>query len=36
MQLELDGKQLEPASAAVPLVDDGRTHEVRVVLGQRD
>ncbi|HXT20398.1 MAG TPA: hypothetical protein VN923_06590 [Thermoanaerobaculia bacterium] len=31
---ELDGARVDPA--AVPLVDDGRTHVVRVVLGDRD
>jgi cyclic beta-1,2-glucan synthetase len=30
---ELDGRALEPGAAAIPLVDDGETHQVRVVLG---
>jgi cyclic beta-1,2-glucan synthetase len=30
---ELDGKLLPGGSAAIPLVDDGATHSVRVVLG---
>ena len=30
---EVDGKRLEGIGAAVPLVDDGATHQVRVVLG---
>ncbi len=29
---ELDGKVV-PGAAAIPLVSDGATHEVRVVLG---
>jgi cyclic beta-1,2-glucan synthetase len=33
VQIELDGKQLEPAGHTVPLANDGRTHEVHVVLG---
>ncbi|MGE5142443.1 MAG: GH36-type glycosyl hydrolase domain-containing protein, partial [Acidobacteriota bacterium] len=32
-QAELDGEAVDPA--AVPLVDDGATHRVRVVLGER-
>ncbi len=32
-QVELDGHPL-PAGEAVPLVDDGRTHRLRIVLGQ--
>jgi cyclic beta-1,2-glucan synthetase len=32
-QLELDGEALPAARAEVPLVDDGATHRVRVVLG---
>jgi cyclic beta-1,2-glucan synthetase len=30
---ELDGKLLQDGGAAIPLVDDGATHRVRVVLG---
>jgi len=30
---ELDGRTLTDRSAAIPLVDDGATHRVRVVLG---
>ena len=32
-QVELDGKTLPGAPARVPLVDDGETHTVRVLLG---
>jgi len=32
-EAELDGVAVE--AGAIPLVDDGRTHEVRVVLGAR-
>ena len=32
--LELDGSVLPVGGAAIPLVDDGATHRVRVVLGQ--
>ena len=32
-QIEFDGKRLEPTRPVVPLIDDGRTHAVRVVLG---
>jgi cyclic beta-1,2-glucan synthetase len=31
--VELDGRMLEGEGAAIPLVDDGATHRVRVVLG---
>ncbi len=31
--LQLDGAELAPRPAVVPLVDDGATHHVRVVLG---
>jgi cyclic beta-1,2-glucan synthetase len=31
---ELDGQVLEGEGAAIPLVDDGATHVIRVVLGQ--
>ncbi len=30
---ELDGNPVDPA--AIPLVDDGATHQVRVVVGER-
>jgi cyclic beta-1,2-glucan synthetase len=30
---ELDGQPLTGGGAAIPLVDDGATHRVRVVLG---
>ncbi|MCJ7712280.1 MAG: hypothetical protein MUQ32_15785, partial [Chloroflexi bacterium] len=30
---ELDGRRLPAGGAEVPLVDDGTTHRVRVVLG---
>jgi cyclic beta-1,2-glucan synthetase len=30
---ELDGQALPGAAAAIPLVDDGATHKVRVILG---
>ena len=30
---ELDGQRLARIGAAIPLVDDGATHHVRVVLG---
>jgi len=30
---ELDGGATDPA--AIPLVDDGATHRVRIVLGER-
>ena len=30
---ELDGRTLTDRGAAIPLVDDGATHRVRVVLG---
>jgi cyclic beta-1,2-glucan synthetase len=33
VQIVLDGEPLEPVRSIVPLVDDGRTHDVRVVLG---
>ena len=32
--LELDGKKLPPGEAHIVLADDGRTHQVRVVLGE--
>jgi cyclic beta-1,2-glucan synthetase len=32
-EAELDGNPVDPA--AIPLVDDGVTHRVRVVLGER-
>jgi len=31
--LQLDGAELVPRPGVVPLVDDGLTHQVRVVLG---
>ena len=31
--LELDGQALTGAGTAIPLADDGATHQVRVVLG---
>ena len=31
--VELDGEALPDGAAAIPLVDDGATHRVRVVLG---
>src|SRR5579859_2097014 len=33
-RVELDGKELPNADAPIILVDDGRTHEVRVTLGE--
>jgi len=30
---ELDGQPLPGGAAAIPLVDDGATHKVRVILG---
>ena len=30
---ELDGKPLEGPGATIPLADDGRTHQVKVILG---
>jgi hypothetical protein len=33
MSVELDGKL--QSDEAVPLVDDGQTHNVRVVLGEK-
>jgi cyclic beta-1,2-glucan synthetase len=32
-EAELDGVGVDPG--AIPLVDDGRTHDVRLVLGAR-
>ncbi len=32
--MELDGRPLDDPGAGVPLADDGRTHTVRVVLGE--
>jgi cyclic beta-1,2-glucan synthetase len=32
--MELDGRRLDDRGAGVPLADDGRTHTVRVVLGE--
>ncbi|HET9062609.1 MAG TPA: glycosyltransferase 36 associated protein, partial [Candidatus Binatia bacterium] len=31
--VEVDGRHLSGGSARIPLVDDGSTHRVRVVLG---
>ena len=31
--VELDGTARPPSEASIPLVDDGATHRVRVVLG---
>jgi cyclic beta-1,2-glucan synthetase len=31
--VELDGRTLEDGAAVIPLVDDGATHAIRVVLG---
>jgi cyclic beta-1,2-glucan synthetase len=31
---EVDGNPVDPA--AIPLVDDGTTHQVRVVVGERE
>jgi cyclic beta-1,2-glucan synthetase len=31
---QLDGQELPDGIAAIPLADDGITHQVRVVLGQ--
>jgi cyclic beta-1,2-glucan synthetase len=33
LSAELDGQPLDGPGATVPLVDDGQTHRVRVVLG---
>jgi cyclic beta-1,2-glucan synthetase len=32
--VELDGETLPPGPARIPLHDDGRRHQVRVVLGE--
>ena len=34
--VELDGKRLAPGETYIVLADDGRTHRVRVRLGEPD
>lgn len=33
--IELDGEPLDPENPSIPLLDDGKTHSVRVTIGQR-
>jgi hypothetical protein len=33
VEARLDGRSVDPG--AIPLVDDGRTHQVRAVVGER-